>query len=328
MRATTATQAQGRTGEHVRESISDLFKGSSRDLAETLIAIVADMREYWPLTVRQVYYQAVSRLAIANHLNEYRRVSRILTTLRRNDLLPWHAIEDRTRKTFDKRGMPSVGEFIREQMESFLNPDYYGRCYIQDQTVYVEVATEKDALASIMSDAVWYFCTRLNIVRGQVSATMVNDMAGRFDAAVQRGKRPILIYLGDLDPSGIAIPKALKRNLYDWHSLDVEVIRAALNPDQVARYGLPVSPDAAKEADPNFAAWAKEFGDLAPTELDAIHPRDLTALTQAALESVYDMASVEAHKTAEAEERKLLMDMRREVQDYIAEEWPEVFTHD
>jgi hypothetical protein len=308
-------------------AIQELFKGKNRELAAELIAIIGELRDYWPLTVRQTYYQAVSRLLIANKQSEYRKVSRLLTTLRRHDLLPWHAIEDRTRTTFGKRGMPNVGEYIQDAVQSFLDPDYYGRCYIQDQPVYVEVATEKDALSSIMSDAVWYFCTRLNIVRGQVSATMVNAMAERFDKAVMLGKRPVLLYLGDLDPSGVAIPKALIRNMEEWHSVEVELIRVALNPDQVTTYSLPVSLDAAKQDDPNYKAWLTEYGRQAPVELDALHPRDLTAITTAALESVYDMSSVDAHKAKEREERELLKQMRARVQDFIAAEWPEVF-HD
>lgn len=308
-------------------AIQELFKGKNRELAAELIAIIGELRDYWPLTVRQTYYQAVSRLLIANKQSEYRKVSRLLTTLRRHDLLPWHAIEDRTRSTTVKRGMTNVGEYIQSEAQSFLNPDYYGRCYIQDQSVYVEVATEKDALSSIMSDAVWYFCTRLNIVRGQVSATMVNAMAERFDKAVMLGKRPVLLYLGDLDPSGVAIPKALIRNMEAWHSVEVELIRVALNPDQVAAYALPVSLDAAKQDDPNYKAWLAEYGRQAPVELDALHPRDLTAITTAALESVYDMSSVDAHKAKEREERELLKQMRARVQDFIAAEWPEVF-HD
>jgi alkylated DNA nucleotide flippase Atl1 len=154
-----------------------MFKGTNRDLAAALIEIINELRHYWPVTVRQAYYRAVAALLIENHLNEYRRISRILATLRREDKLPWHCIEDRTRRTVDKRGVPNVREHIEAQIEQFLNPRYYGRCYIQNQDAYVEVATEKDALASILEEAVWMYCTRLNVVRGQVSATMVNQMA-------------------------------------------------------------------------------------------------------------------------------------------------------
>jgi hypothetical protein len=154
---------------------------------------------------------------------------------------------------------------------------------------------------------------------------MVNAMAERFDRAVMLGKRPILLYLGDLDPSGIAIPKALQRNMADWHSVDVELVRVALNPTQVEQYRLPLSPDAAKETDPNYSAWLAEYGDQVPVELDALHPRDLTRITKDALASIYDMTSVDAHKAKEAEERDLLRQMKRRVEDFIAGEWPEVF---
>lgn len=303
-----------------------IFKGETIDQARTLIDIINDMREYWPLTVRQIYYQSVARLLFPNRQNFYAKVSRILTTLRRADLLPWHAIEDRTRRTIGKRGMLNVEEYVRQSLENFLDPNGYGRCYIQDQEVYVEVATEKDALSSIMADAVWYFCTRLNIVRGQVSATMVNAMAERFDRAVMLGKRPILLYLGDLDPSGAAIPKALVRNIADHHGVEIELMRVALNPAQVTQYNLPASLDAAKASDPNYKTWLAEYGRQAPVELDALHPRDLTSITKEALSSVYDMRSYLQHQDKEREERQLLRKMRRAVHDFIATEFPEVFS--
>jgi hypothetical protein len=297
-----------------KDSTADLFKGQNRQLADDLLAIIADMRRYWPLTVRQAFYQAVSKRLLSNDQNEYRRVSRILTSLRRHDLLAWNAIEDRTRRTVDKRGRPNVGDYIESEMRLFMNPDLYGRCYIQNQAVYIEVATEKDALSKIMEDAVWMFCTRLNVVRGQVSSSMVNSMAERFDKAIMLGKKPILVYFGDLDPSGIAIPKALIRNMAEWHSVEVELVRAALNPEQIGRYDLPVSLDAAKEQDPNYKAWLKEYGPAqAPVELDALHPRDLTELVTTSLTALYDMSQVDAEKAKEAEERELLKRIKRSV---------------
>ena len=311
--------------DRIFKEIDRIFKGGNRALATALLEITQEMRDYWPLTVRQVFYQAVSRLILENAQSEYRKVSTVLVKLRENDLLPWSCIADRTRRTVDKRGVPNVGEFIQEQMESFLNWRYYGRCYIQNQEVYVEVATEKDALASILEDAVYDYCTRLNIVRGQVSATMVNNMAERFDRAVMLGKRPVLVHFGDLDPSGVSIPKALQRNLMERHGIKVELIRAALNPEQIQEYKLPEMFDAAKKADPNYGVWLKTYGpDQSPVELDALHPRDLTAVAQQTLESLYDMSSVEVERENEQDERRLLKVMHREVQDFIFERWPEV----
>ena len=143
------------------EVLSRRFRGPNRDLAGVLLAIVTALDDYWPLTVRQVFYQAVAKLLLPNNRNAYNRVSRILTTLRREDALTWDAIEDRTGRTVDKRGVPDLRAFVQEQMETFLQWRYYHRCYVQRQAVYVEVATEKDALSSILEEAVWQFYTAL-----------------------------------------------------------------------------------------------------------------------------------------------------------------------
>src|SRR5690606_18169590 len=209
---------------------------------------------------------------------------------------------------------------------SFFNWRYYHRCYVQQQTVYVELATEKDALSKIVEDAAWMYCTRVNVVRGQVSATMVNDMATRFEEAAYRGQRPVLLYLGDLDPSGIAIPKALVRNMWDHHGVRVELRRVALQPEQVAQYSLPVSLDAAKRTDNNFGAWVREYGiKQAAVELDALHPESLTGIVEGALKLVYDLGAIVDEKRAEQAERARIKQVRRRIEQVCFREFPDVF---
>lgn len=298
---------------------------STQWLADRLLEIIDELREYWPLTVRQVFYQAVSRLILSNNQAEYRRVSRVLVKLREDGALRWDAIADHTRRTADKRGLPNMTAFIKAQLEVFLNRKHYGRCYIQDQDVYVEVATEKDALAAILEEAIWTFCTRLNVIRGQASATIVNAMAERFAEAAMRGKAPFLVYFGDLDPSGVAIPKALIRNMSERHGVDVELIRAALNPSQVEEFGLPEMVDAAKQKDPNYRAWLEEYGPKqAPVELDALHPGTLSWLAQRKLAELYDMSAVSEQQEVERKERAKLQEMRDEVLQFMFERFPDV----
>jgi hypothetical protein len=87
-------------------------------IVPALLRIVIELRDYWPLTVRQIYYQGVAQRVFANRLGNYKKTSDILTTLRREDLLPWHAIEDRTRRTIDKRGVPDLQAFVGERIRS------------------------------------------------------------------------------------------------------------------------------------------------------------------------------------------------------------------
>jgi hypothetical protein len=60
----------------------------NRSLADSLVTEIEDLRDYWPLTVRQAYYQMVARLVVSNNQSQYKRVSRVLVTLRENDLIP------------------------------------------------------------------------------------------------------------------------------------------------------------------------------------------------------------------------------------------------
>jgi hypothetical protein len=210
--------------------IDRLFRGNSRSLAASVIGIIEDLEDYWPLTVRQVYYQCVAKLLIPNEHSRYKAISVMVATLRRHDLVTWDAIEDRTRRTTDKRGVSDLQAFIKEQSESFLDWRYYHRCRVQEQGFYIEVATEKDALASIIEDIAWPYRVRLNVCKGQVSATMVKQMADRFQKARLLGQAPLLLYFGDLDPSGVAIPKAIESKLQEFHSTFVKLYALASIP--------------------------------------------------------------------------------------------------
>jgi hypothetical protein len=314
------------TPAEIKICTSTSFNKSRRHIAEGIIHVADDLREYWPLTVRQVFYQLVAALIIPNRHSEYRKVSEIGTKLRTLGALPWRAIEDRTRRTTGKRGMSDVRQYIETEIHGFLRPEYYGRCYVQKQHVYVEVSTEKDALSSIMEEETYAFCTRLNVVRGQVSATMVEQIATRMDRAIMRGQRPVLLHCGDLDPTGIAIPKAIQRNLSERHGIDCDVRMVALTPDQVQKYNLPLALDAIKPKDPNLDKWLREFGPgQSPVELDALRPDIIREIVRDALMGCYDMDDFKQQKMLEAQERDVLREMRSDALNYLSEQYPEYF---
>ena len=51
-----------------------------------------------PMTVRQVYYQLVSRQVIKNSRGGYQAVSAALVAARREGTVPWEWVEDRLRR--------------------------------------------------------------------------------------------------------------------------------------------------------------------------------------------------------------------------------------
>jgi len=290
------------------ETISRLFKGRSREIVPWVMEIIDDLEEWHPLTVRQVYYQLVAKEIIGNSLSEYQNISRLLTRMRAEGLVPWSVITDRSRRMIDKRGTSNIEEHVRENMEYLFNG--YNRCLVQNQENYVEVWTEKDALSSIFEEAVWKYCCRVVVCRGQVSATFLKEYAIRAEAARSQWRTPIILYFGDLDPSGLRIPDTIGRNLYVRHGLLVEVKRIALWPQDVELHDLPFNKTATKKKDPNYAWYCEQGYGNYSVELDALHPKDLLEMIDASLCSHLDVEDMLAQQDIQAKERRTLKKLK------------------
>lgn len=83
-----------------------------------LILINKIIEEYqkagYVLTLRQLYYQLVSRSVIANRVQEYNNLSTLLTEGRMAGLVDWDAIEDRLRKPSSPASFKSHREHVAE----------------------------------------------------------------------------------------------------------------------------------------------------------------------------------------------------------------------
>src|SRR3712207_6621494 len=80
---------------------TSLLKRQRRTKAQTeeLISVIIDILDaHHPMTVRQVYYQLVSRQLIDNKRTAYQAVSRLIVKARISGLIPWEWVEDRLRK--------------------------------------------------------------------------------------------------------------------------------------------------------------------------------------------------------------------------------------
>jgi len=78
--------------------------------------------------------------------------------------------------------------------------------------------------------------------------------------------------------------------------IDVVVERVAVNPDQIAVYGLPTRPG--KKSDSQQAKFAAEFGD-ASVEVDALPPDVLTDIVANGITSRIDWETWSADKRTE-----------------------------
>ena len=72
------------------------FRGTTLELMKSAQRVIDGLKGYWPLTLRQIYYQLVAALIIENSLKEYKRLSRVLSNARIEGLVPWASMEDRS----------------------------------------------------------------------------------------------------------------------------------------------------------------------------------------------------------------------------------------
>lgn len=298
--------------------------------AETVLSVTDELRTYWPLTLRQIYY----RLLAQGHFqipdwqtrktgmiqplaNSYNALSTLIKWMRIDDKLPWKALEDRTRSISDKRGYSDIEEFVDTEMDWFLNG--YTRCLIQGQEVHVEVWFEKEGLSKIFHDTIHPYCIRGVVCRGYQSVTFIADFYKRAVNAMNNGQKPIVLYFGDLDPSGVQMLEATQETLEDELGLlGVEFHRVALNPDQVEEYDLPRDPTSAKKTDTRYKKYAERYGDLA-VEIDALHPERLKQIIKHSIESVVDMDLFEQQEEVEEMDQDKLESLRNEIIPMINE---------
>ncbi len=282
-------------------------------------SVIENLREYWPVTLRQVYYRLVAAGTIENRRAEYSKLSRILTKARLDGLVPWAALEDRTRSTLASGGWGDAAAFVAQESDAFLTG--YRRDLLQAQAIRPEVWIEKDALSRVAHRAAFPYCVPVIVARGFSSVSYLNEARNRIHENAAAGQRTLILYFGDLDPSGWAMLPCMMETLeseMDCGGL-VEARRCALTPEQVENYRLPINPDAVKDGDTRAKKYQEQFGDLA-VELDALPPADLAAIVETEIRSVLDLSQFEAQREAEAEDRERLATIRGRVLEIVRAE--------
>ncbi|MGH3637105.1 MAG: hypothetical protein ACRDTS_24085, partial [Mycobacterium sp.] len=149
---------------------------------------------------------------------------------------------------------------------------------------------EKSSLRLALEPVADRYQADLYLPTGCISNTRVYQLAA---SANNDGRPLVVLYFSDCDPSGWNMPIEVARKLQAFKishfpDLEFQCHRAALLPEQVRQYGLPVSP--VKETDKRAKAWAAATG-LEQTEIDALatlQPRLLRAIAEQAIAPFYD----------------------------------------
>jgi len=93
------------------------WTSKQKDKLDKVNAVLNNLRDYWPLTLRQVYYQLVSQGVIENTVSEYGMLSKLLKYARLDRFISWDTIGDRLREAKLNRGWEDKDHFIQTELE-------------------------------------------------------------------------------------------------------------------------------------------------------------------------------------------------------------------
>jgi hypothetical protein len=265
-------------------------KDEIRGLRAALYAIVA---EEPPMTVRQVFYQAVGRGLVPKAERAYKNtVCEQLTAMRRSGMLPYSWLADSTRwqrKPVTHSGLEGA---LRRTAEA------YRRSIWDRQAAYVEVWLEKEALAGVVYRATQAWDVPLMVTRGYPSLSYLHTAA---ESIAAEGKPAHIYYFGDYDPSGVNISAVTERELRAMApGAEIRFERVAVEPWQIEAWGLPTRPTKATDS------RSKGFGD-ASVEVDAIPPAALRELVEGCITAHIDDGEYRRLLEVEAAERESLL---------------------
>ncbi len=228
---------------------------------EALYAIVARNR---PCSVRQVYYVGIGTLWEKDRGKDrtaYNDVARNLGVMRETGMLPWGWLTDSTRYVRIATMYDSLDDALNRMHE------HYRRNLWATQRRRVEVWAESDSTASLVQDVTMTMGVGLYSCKGQAGKEFAHSAAMTYLAV----RKPVtVLYLGDWDPSGLAIPRSLEERLgrYTDDQVPIEFHRLAVAPEQIAEHQLQTH--SVNTADSSYRRFVEECQLVGLAEQDAV----------------------------------------------------------
>lgn len=154
--------------------ISKKFSQESLDILSVALEVIEDYSSQgYTLSLRQLYYQLVSKNVVPNTEQSYSRVGNIIADARMAGLADWDMIEDRNRSTMKNNHWGRPEEIVAAAAKQF-RIDRWAM-----QPNYVEVMVEKQALEGVLEPV----CRELDVPftsnKGYSSVSMMFEAGQR-----------------------------------------------------------------------------------------------------------------------------------------------------
>lgn len=254
-----------------------------------------------PQSVRHVFYRMTDpRLPepVEKTDQGYKQVWYQITKMRRDGTLPYGWIADATRRGYHVPTYGDRAEFLNS-VAGLYRADLWSRA-----GVYVEVWRESRSIASVIDDECERLAVSLYPCGGFASITFAYEAAQTINNRTHNGVFPAeVLFIGDYDPAGVLIDKALEAELrkHIRPSVDLRFRRLGITSEQIARYDLPTRPRKASDK------RSLHIQDV--VEAEAMPAGTLRQLLRDAVESFLPPGALHAAKVAEESERAAILDL-------------------
>jgi hypothetical protein len=296
----------GQVYEHARDKgyVRDWRPhGKTRRLLGQVEEIFGLYADYLPLTLRQIFYVLVGRYAFEKTERAYGGLTETLVTARRTGRIDWRNLRDDTLTV-----IPPYKRFATER--SFFN--WLGREHVENfeidptigQTVALDVVCEAAGMTRQLERVADPYGITVYSGSGFDSLTTKFETVERIVARQyeRRGKRTVILRVGDFDPSGRSMIDAFAADvwaflaeypLYSDGSREdlsdlLDVKHVTVTEAQIDEYDLPTAPQKATD---------KRAGFMARTvQAEALPPDVLADVLRDAIEDELDVPMLEAQR--------------------------------
>jgi hypothetical protein len=257
------------------------------------LQIVEVLRADHPQSVRHVFYRMTDpRLPepVEKSDRGYRHVQDRCVKLRRSGVVPYGWIADMSRRGYFVSTFSGAGDFI-ERMAGLYRADLW-----RDADSRCELWAESRSISSVLHGDCQQLAVDLYPCGGFSSLSFVHEAAEQHNASGDT--RPLVVlYVGDYDPAGVLIDRALERELrlHLSESIELDFRRIAINEAQVHEFDLPTKPR--KEGD------KRSLHVTYTVEAEAMPARVLRDLVRAEVEALLPENALHVAQVAEASER-------------------------
>lgn len=283
-------------------------------------------------TIRTFWYRGWDTYGLFPGTDQtYKRLDALTVEMRKAGVIPFGYFPVERGKSYGgDRALWSVDDYVNYLKDRLLSAhENYRMPRWIGQPIIIEVWLEKIGHGPQISE--WVEDLKVDVRANQGYGTWefffkaMQELKTKLEQA-PRGTRVIIIYLGDLDPSGVDIDRALEEAMR-FFGIVPEFIRLAVNPDQVREYSLPEWPEKREtlekiENDSRYRKYLERVGKVA-CEMDSFLEKAPEALRTLLRSEIQKYFNGNIYDEVIKEEKKRQIKIKK-ITNKLTASWKEV----